>query len=111
MIRTQLVPLSSGKGVRGVAAETMRTHVVIPRALVAAVDRLVGKRARSRFVVEAVAEKLARERRATIFKDAAGSLADVDVPGWETGEATSAWVRRSRARDDERLDRRWTETG
>ncbi len=40
----------------------MRTHVILPDDLVEGVDKLVGKRKRSRFVEEAVLEKLKRER-------------------------------------------------
>jgi hypothetical protein len=85
--------------------ETVRTHVVIPRDLVASVDEVAGKRARSRFIADAVAEKLARVRRQTVLRDAAGALADRDIPGWESSAAASDWVRQSRARDDERLAR------
>ena len=85
--------------------DQMRTHVVVPAALVRSVDGLVGKRARSRFFAEAVAEKLARARRATILKGAAGALADRQTPGWETGEAAAAWVRTSREADTNRLER------
>ena len=88
------------------ADEVMRAHIVIPRELVASIDRLVGKRARSRFVVEAVSEKLARERRAEVLTAAAGALAGDSVPGWD---ASTAWVRRSRDRDEARLERLWKE--
>ena len=83
--------------------ELLRTHVVIPAELVHSVDDLVGKRARSRFFAEAVAEKLARSRRATVLRNAAGALADRDIPGWETSEAAAKWVRASREADNERL--------
>ena len=83
----------------------MRTHVVVPAELVRSVDSLVGKRARSRFFAEAVAEKLARAWRATILKSAAGALADREIPGWETNEAAAAWVSTSREADTERLKR------
>jgi hypothetical protein len=82
---------------------TMRTHIVIPIELVRSVDNLVGKRGRSRFFAEAVEEKLARARRATVLRRAAGALADRDIPGWESSAAASEWIRKSRERDDERL--------
>lgn len=86
----------------------MRTHIVIPTDLVSSVDRLVGRRARSRYVVEAVEEKLARERRAKILTAAAGALAGDAIPEWDD---STAWVRSSRARDDARLDRLLEESG
>ncbi|MBI3970869.1 MAG: hypothetical protein HY332_06230 [Chloroflexi bacterium] len=79
--------------------------MIVPKELVDAVDQLAGKRGRSRFFTEAVEEKLARARRATILKNAAGALADREIPGWETSEAAAAWVRRSRQADDRRLER------
>ena len=75
---------------------TTRTQITVPAELVASVDRLVGRRRRSAFFVEAAAERLARLRLAEAAEQAAGSLASVDVPGWDTPEAASAWVRASR---------------
>jgi hypothetical protein len=76
--------------------ESIRTHIVVPRELVESVDELVGPRARSKFFVEAVEEKLARARLARIARRTVGSLADADIPGWETSESTAEWVRDSR---------------
>ena len=73
----------------------------------ASIDRLVGRRRRSEFLVQAAAEKLARLRRAELLEQAAGSLADVDIPGWETSEAAAEWVRAGRRADDAQwLDQR-----
>ncbi len=85
--------------------DTIRTHVVIPRELVASIDRIVGHRGRSQFLADAAAEKLARMRLSQAAKQAAGSLANVDVPGWESSEAAAEWVRASRSADDARLRR------
>jgi predicted transcriptional regulator len=87
------------------AQEAIRTHVVLPKELVRSIDEVAGRRRRSQFVAEAVAEKLARTRRAIVLKEAAGALAGRDVPGWESTEAAIEWVRRSRAADDVRLER------
>ena len=84
------------------AGANVRTHVVIPQDLVASVDRLVGRRRRSAFFAEAAAEKLARLRLIEAAERAAGSLADVDIPGWETPESTVEWIRASRRADDAR---------
>ncbi len=84
--------------------ETVRAHVLMPRKLVASIDRLVGRRARSRFLVEAAEEKLARSRLAGLAAQLAGSLAERDIPGWETGESAAEWVSRSRQADNARLE-------
>jgi hypothetical protein len=83
--------------------DVTRTHIVVPTEILRSVDILVGHRGRSRFFAEAVAEKLARAKRATILKDAAGALAGRDTPDWGTREETAAWLRRSREADDNRL--------
>jgi metal-responsive CopG/Arc/MetJ family transcriptional regulator len=79
--------------------------VVLPEELVQSIDRLVGRRKRSEFVAEAVAEKVARLRLIEATEEAAGSLANVDIPGWATSEEAAAWVRASRKMDDDRLRR------
>jgi predicted transcriptional regulator len=84
-----------------VASETIRTHMVLPRDLVDAIDDLVGQRKRSAFVAEAVAEKVDRERFGRALANTVGSLNAEDYPEWETGEKISAWVREMRAIDNE----------
>ena len=74
------------------ADETIRTHVVLPKELVEAVDRLVGPRKRSAFLVRAVDEKIGRERLGRALATTAGFLAEETHPEWETPEQVSAWV-------------------
>ena len=76
--------------------ERMRTHVLLPKELVERVDHAVGPRRRSEFVAAALTEKLDREQLLALAEKAFGSLADCDVPGWETTESTREWVRRQR---------------
>jgi hypothetical protein len=76
-----------------------RAHIVIPAELLEKIDAQVGPRKRSKFVREAVEEKLGRQGlRATLAK-MEGSLADVDIPGWETRESAAEWVRALRSGD------------
>jgi hypothetical protein len=91
----------------------VRTHVLLPAELVAELDRVAGKRGRSRFLAEAAVERLKRIRRVEAAKAVAGSLATVNIPGWETPASTSEWVRGLRREADERLDeqeRAWPAT-
>jgi metal-responsive CopG/Arc/MetJ family transcriptional regulator len=85
----------------------MRVHVVIPSELVEEVDALVGRRQRSRFITEAIEHVLAHERLKRAAEAVAGSLADVDIPGWESSEAAEKWVRSLREEWDQRLDPSW----
>jgi hypothetical protein len=86
------------------AGETIRTHVVMPKDLLEAVDRLVGRRGRSAFLAEAVKEKVERERLGDALERTAGFLADEAHPEWATPEMVSAWVRELRSADDDETD-------
>jgi hypothetical protein len=76
--------------------KTRRAHIVMPAELVEEIDARVGPRKRSQFVQEAVEEKLRRQRLQASLAEMAGSLADFDIPGWETSEAAVEWVRAQR---------------
>jgi Arc/MetJ-type ribon-helix-helix transcriptional regulator len=80
----------------------MRTHVVLPDGLVRDIDSLVGKRKRSRFVEEAVREKLRSEALLKAIEDTAGALLPDAHPEWSTSGKAASWVRESRRRDDRR---------
>jgi hypothetical protein len=84
---------------------TTRTHVILPADLIKRVDARVGPRKRSQFIAEAVEAKLNRERLLEAFDRVAGSLKDVDTPGWNTPEETDAWVHALRTGDEETLRR------
>ena len=83
----------------------MRVHVVLPDDLVKAVDALAGKGKRSRFVEEAVRDKLKKERLLSALKNSAGALSGEDYPHWDTPEKVATWVRELRRESDRRLDR------
>ena len=81
------------------ADEMIRTHIVFPKELVEAVDRLVGPRKRSAFLVQAVEEKTGREQLGRALATTAGFLAGETHPEWETPEQVSAWVHELRSLD------------
>lgn len=80
----------------------MRAHILIPRETVEAIDRIVGRRGRSRFLIDAAEEKLRRTQVVLAAERVAGSLADEDTPGWNTPNEAQAWVRGLRRADDDR---------
>ena len=88
-------------------AEMVRTHVVLPKSLVEQIDARAGARHRSEFIAEVMAEWLRRLDALDALDAFSGSLRDVDTPGWNTPEETSAWVRASRALDDKRWREKW----
>ena len=83
-----------------IESDNQRTHVVIPRELINEVDDLVGPRRRSQFLADALREKLNRVRLASAAREAAGSLADVPIPQWQSSAGAAAWVRKLRRSDD-----------
>ncbi len=74
----------------------MRTHVVLPDELINDVDKLVGKRNRSRFIAEVLEERLRRERLRRAIEEGAGILRDEDYPEWSTPERIAEWLRKLR---------------
>jgi metal-responsive CopG/Arc/MetJ family transcriptional regulator len=78
------------------AADVLRTHVILPKELVEQIDRRVGPRRRSEFLARAAQRELDLEGRLQAFDEFAGSLQDVHVPGWETSESAAEWVRAQR---------------
>jgi hypothetical protein len=82
-----------------------RTHVVIPESLVRAIDALVGKRGRSRFIAEAAAREVERRRLIEALEQASGAWKDENHPELKDGAA--AWIRKQRQEDEKRdRDRR-----
>lgn len=76
-----------------------RAHVVLPKALLEKIDARVGQRRRSEFIQEAIEEKINHLERVEAFERVVGSIADGDVPEWDTRESTEAWLREIRGRD------------
>jgi len=85
--------------------ETMRTHVIMPKELVDSIDKLVGRRSRSRFLAEADEKELRRLRLAESARKVAGSLVGKDTPPeWDSHEGAVEWIRASRRADDDKLE-------
>ena len=84
----------------------MRAHVVLAEDLIRDVDAVVGKGKRSRFIEEAVREKLRQEKLLSALAETAGILSADDYPEWETPEKVASWVRELRQQRDRRLERR-----
>ena len=73
-----------------------RTHVVMSDEVLAAIDEVVGKRVRSRFLEEAAAEKLERLALAEAVGATAGIARGSAYSHWRDRDATAAWVRKTR---------------
>jgi metal-responsive CopG/Arc/MetJ family transcriptional regulator len=67
-----------------------RTNLTLPEDLLREVDNLAGPRGRSRYVAEAVAQRVRRDKLGRAIRDTAGILAG--NPDQMSREAVSAWI-------------------
>lgn len=77
-----------------------RTHVVMPSAVVAEIDQLVGKRGRSLFLTQAATQELTRRRQVEALRKATGAWRKEDHPELKSGAV--AYVRKLRRESDRR---------
>lgn len=82
-----------------------KTHLVFPKELLETIDKLIGKRKRSSFVVEATREKLAREKFAQILKKTAGCWTNKNHPELKTKRDVERYIRKIRTSFGKRLKR------
>jgi metal-responsive CopG/Arc/MetJ family transcriptional regulator len=87
--------------------ESRRAHIIVPEPLLEEIDRLVGRRGRSSFFVEAATERLRRVRLLESARSVAGSLKDVQG-AWAREDQTDAYVRAMREESELRMARRRT---
>ena len=67
-----------------------RTNLTLPADLMAEVDALAGPRGRSRYVAEAVAQRVKRDKLGKAIRETAGIM--VGKPGWMSPDEVVAWV-------------------
>jgi metal-responsive CopG/Arc/MetJ family transcriptional regulator len=79
-----------------------KTHLVFPDELLQAIDKLVGKRGRSKFVVEATRKELKRIQLQKALEKAAGAWKDEDHPEIKQ-KGTYQWVKDLREEAEERF--------
>jgi hypothetical protein len=79
--------------------ELARTNVTLPTRLLAEVDRLAGPRGRSRYVAEAVAQRVRRDRLGAAIRETAGAM--IGQPGWMGPDEVARWVDELRAEETE----------
>jgi metal-responsive CopG/Arc/MetJ family transcriptional regulator len=67
-----------------------RTNLTLPEELMAEVDELAGPRGRSRYVAEAVAQRVKRDKLGKAIRETAGIM--VGSPGWMSPDEVVRWV-------------------
>ena len=75
----------------------VRTNVTLPADLLEQVDRLAGERGRSRYVAEAVAQRVRRDELGAAIRETAGAMRGRE--GWMSPDDVVAYVDELR-RDD-----------
>ncbi len=86
--------------------EKVKTHLVLPKQLLAEMDKFVSPRKRSQFVADAAREKLERLRLDQALEKAAGAWTDENHPELTSPSGVKRYLRRLRSQTDRRLARR-----
>jgi hypothetical protein len=76
-----------------------RANVTLPVDLLGQVDRFAGHRGRSRYVAEAVAQRVRRDALGAAIRDTAGAM--VGKPGWMSPDEVTRWVDDLRSEETE----------
>lgn len=79
-----------------------KAHLIFPSDLLKEIDKLVGKRKRSKFVAEAAIKELKRLKLSKAIEEAAGSWKDEDHTEL-VEKGTSGWVRELRKEKEKRV--------
>ena len=80
----------------------VRTHVILPRAILDTIDLLVGQRGRSRFLAAAAERELAHRELLVLAERAAGSGRNLDRPWGTTSASAATWLQQIRDEDADR---------
>ena len=72
------------------AGPLARTNVTLPAGLLEEVDRYAGPRGRSRYVAEAVAQRVRRDALGAAIRETAGAM--VGRPGRMSPDEVARWV-------------------
>lgn len=78
-----------------------RTHIIIPEQLTYEIDSVVGKRMRSKFLVEAAWTKIKQIKMLEVLEKTAGSWKDKDHPELKKGGVS--WIKKIRREEEIRL--------
>ena len=77
-----------------------RTNLTLPQDLLSEVDELAGPRGRSRYVAEAVAQRVKRDKLGKAIRETAGIM--VGSPGWMSPDEVVRWVDELRSEETDR---------
>jgi len=81
---------------------TKLTPIRFPVDLITDLDKFVGERQRSKFIIEATKKELLRLKQKKALESMAGVFKEKDYPIFATIEDVSAWVRQLREETEDR---------
>ena len=82
---------------------SVKVQIVFPEDLLLRIDRMVGGRKRSEFVVEAAQEKLARVLFQKTLKETAGAWSAENHPETRSQKTLNKWLRKTRKETGSRM--------
>jgi hypothetical protein len=85
--------------------EKVKTHVMFPADVLQAIDKIVGGRKRSRFIVEAAKEKLEELKFQQALEVAAGCWRDENHPDLKTQKDIKIYLKKARETTEKRIRR------
>ncbi len=73
-------------------SETQKITIVLPKIVLQRMDELIPSRQRSRFIAEALAERLALEEQVLALEESAGAWSEAGHPEMADDEAIDRWL-------------------
>jgi predicted transcriptional regulator len=67
-----------------------RATITLPKGLLSEIDRIAGRRGRSRYIAEAIARRLRLDAQSAALASTEAALAG--SPGWMDPQAATEWV-------------------
>ena len=83
----------------------VKAHITLPKNILETIDKLAGKRGRSKFMKEAAEEKIDRERFLKALKESVGAWKDKNHPELSSIKDIHRYVRKMREESNKRLKR------
>ncbi|MCP4165185.1 MAG: ribbon-helix-helix protein, CopG family [Chloroflexi bacterium] len=71
---------------------SQKITVTLPKRLLERLDERVTTRGRSRFIAEAIEDRLALQEQVAVLEETAGAWSDVNHPDMNSGEAIDQWI-------------------
>lgn len=78
--------------IESVYSDFQKITVSVPKALLARLDERIPSRRRSRFIIEAIEERLALAEQLSVLDETAGAWTDVNHPEMQTEADIDRWL-------------------